>query len=204
MDDVGSYSLCSRLQASKPFSFARVSNDPVGCVGCERDKIREELYNEIVDLVDLVLLMKTTPKDINPEYHALSLRNYASLDNDFTLTCKLEHQEGDLRTFQAWTVPFKVKGCPMSVVSTRRCHGPFALLPYSEWACFSFAQVSEPRDDSNCNCVSSVAIRAVSTWSCWSVSCICSGFVKTFSLSMHKHYSANTVNFVRIVVDQST
>ena len=67
-------------------SFSRVSDDPVGCVGCERDKVGVELYNEIIDLVDLVLLFGAFSKDIHPGYHAVSLRKSATFDNDFTLT----------------------------------------------------------------------------------------------------------------------
>ena len=43
--------------------------------------------NEIIDRVDLVHLVGTYSKDIDPGYEAVSLRRPASLDNDHSLTC---------------------------------------------------------------------------------------------------------------------
>ena len=53
MDDIGSYSLCSRLQASKPFSFSRISDNSVRCVGCEGTQ-DEQFSNKVVDVLDLI------------------------------------------------------------------------------------------------------------------------------------------------------
>ena len=66
-------------------AFACVSDDPVGCVGCKGHKVCVELSNETVDL-DLVLLIGTFSKDIDPGYEAVSLRRSLTLDNDFPLT----------------------------------------------------------------------------------------------------------------------
>ena len=83
MDDVGSYSLCSRLQGFQTSAFSSVSDDPVGCVGCEGDKVCVELSNEVVDLV---LLVGTFSKDIDPEFETVSMRRSVTFDNDFPLT----------------------------------------------------------------------------------------------------------------------
>ena len=75
-----------------------------------------ELSNEIVDLVDLVLLICTFSKDINPGYEALAcspktvFQESCGSSAKLRRSCqrfsvdvmpKLEHQESDLRTFQA-------------------------------------------------------------------------------------------------------
>ena len=86
MDDVGSYSLCSRLQASKPFPSPEFRTILLAASVVKETRLCVELHNEIVDLVNLVLLIGTFSKDINLGYHAVSSRKSATFDNDLSLS----------------------------------------------------------------------------------------------------------------------
>ena len=62
----------SAVVGFQAISFHRVSNDPVGC---ERDKVLDLVFGDLFS------------KDSDPRYKAVSLRSYASLDNDLSLSC---------------------------------------------------------------------------------------------------------------------
>ena len=68
------------LQSSEQFGW-------VGCVGCEGHKVRVELSNEVINVVDLFVFVALFSKDSDPGYKAVSLRSYAGLDNDLSLSC---------------------------------------------------------------------------------------------------------------------
>ena len=78
------------MQSSPGFqaiSFSRVPNNSVGCVGCEGDKEGIELSNKVINVVDLCVFVALFSKDSDPGYKAVSLRSYAGLDNDLSLSC---------------------------------------------------------------------------------------------------------------------
>ena len=68
-------------------SFSRVPNKSVGCVGWEGDKVGIELSNKVINVVDLIVFVGLFSKDSDPGYKAVSLRSYAGLDNDPSLSC---------------------------------------------------------------------------------------------------------------------
>ena len=54
------------VQLSPVFSFSKVPNNSVGCVGCEGDKVGIELSNEVINVVDLFVIVALFSKDSDP------------------------------------------------------------------------------------------------------------------------------------------
>ena len=82
------YSWCWNSQDHGRLPAVHISKHSSGwCVCCERDKVCVELSNEIIDPVDLIVLVGLFSTDSAPGYKAVTLRSYAGLDNDLSLSC---------------------------------------------------------------------------------------------------------------------
>ena len=135
MDDVGSYSLCSPLQASKPFPSPEFRTILlVGCVGYKRTQSRRRIFQQshrcsrdrLRQLCSPKTAIQGTRRFLCEATHVLTT----------ILCCRAAQVRAvrmsspnlasmNVRTLwvhspKSWSeVPFKVKGCPIPFVSTK-------------------------------------------------------------------------------------